>query len=357
MNEMTASLRVATSGNSARVLIVDDSLVMRSLVERHLELASGFKVVGSVAGAGQALSFLASNRVDLVILDIEMPNRSGLDALPDILHRANGARVLVMSGLCNEGGPAAVKALALGACDTLEKPGRHIYSQAFGATLVERLRALALAPNSKAHETFKLARVKPKVSALECLAVGASTGGIGALHQFLENLDSRIDAPILLTQHLPEAFMPFLAKQLADMGLRRVEVAVHGARLDRGCIYVAPGNANLICKSSGGRTRIQLSNDWNQSRYLPAVDPMLISVAECFGHSAAGVVLSGMGVDGLIGAKALADVGAPVYVQCPDTSVVWGMPGAIAKAGLATAVMTPGQIAEYIAACWLEPQP
>ena len=356
MNDMSATKRMTSVGHCVRVLIVDDSLVMRSVVERHLELAPGFLVVGSVPGASQALNFLANNSVDVVILDIEMPNRSGLDALPDILERANGARVLVMSSLCKEGGPAVLQALALGACDTLEKPGRQIYSQMFGTTLIERLETLTSVRKPDQREPVKLARTGPQVSALECLAIGASTGGIGALHEFLDRLDGRIDAPILLTQHLPDAFMPFLAKQLCDLGVRQVQVAEHGTILEKGFIYVAPGNANLTCQKSGGGIRIALSTDWNQTRYLPAVDPMLMSVAKCYGHAAAGVVLSGMGADGLLGARAMVDVGAPVYVQCPDTSVVWGMPGAIAKAGLATAVMAPGQIAEYIATCWLEPQ-
>lgn len=341
----------------SRVLIVDDSLVMRSIIQRIVEQAPGFSVCASLASAQAALDFLATETADIILLDIEMPRRSGLDALPDLIAASKQARILVLSSHCTDGAPATLKALALGASDTLSKPDHQFYPQSFIAALHEKLRILGDAARFS-RQAMPPVAARPVAShgTLDCIAIGSSTGGISAIHELLRGLDAGIDAPILVTQHLPPDFIPFLVRHIADLGLRPVHQAQDGAVLQRGHIYCAPGTAHLGLQHSGGQTRIALIPEWPGTAYKPSVDPMFAAVAECFGANGAGVMLSGMGADGLSGARLLAATGAPIYVQDAQSSTVWGMPGAIARDGLASVILPPAGIARFIANCWLEPK-
>lgn len=360
--EPRAGARRASPGlpdaqHSSRVLIVDDSLVMRSIVQRVVEQAPGFKVCASLPSAQAALDFLSTNAADIILLDIEMPRRSGLDALPDLIAASNQARILVLSSHCRKGAPATLKALALGASDTLSKPDRQFFPDSFTKALHEKLRVLGEAARfSRQAMPPVLARPVVTHSALDCIAIGSSTGGIRAIHELLSNLDPLLDAPILITQHLPPDFIPFLVRHIGDLGLRPVHQAQDGAILQRGHIYCAPGNAHLGLRAIGDDTGIALISDWPGTAYKPSVDPMFTAVARCFGAASAGVMLSGMGADGLAGAQLLADQGAPIYAQDAQSSTVWGMPGAIARAGLASVILPPAGIARFIADCWLEPK-
>ena len=184
---------------------------------------------------------------------------------------------------------------------------------------------------------------------VECIAIGASTGGIHALSGLLRNLPESVDAPILITQHLPPTFMRFFAAQVAELSGRPCEVAHSGVRLRKSHILVAPGQGHLLVERRGVSARISIGHDRAVSGCTPSVDPMFASAADHFGPSLVGVVLSGMGKDGLLGADRLAEVGADLFAQNRDSSVVWGMPGAVALAGLASAVLPPLQIADMIA--------
>ncbi|MBA1374824.1 MAG: response regulator [Blastomonas sp.] len=347
--------RAMPHGAQSRVLIVDDSLVTRSIIQRIVESLSGFEVAASVPSAEAALDFLTQHGVDIIILDIEMPNRDGLDALPDLLQRSQQACILVLSSHCGDGAPASIRALALGASDTLSKPDRQFYSREFVAALHQRLQLLADGRRSR-HDPVPVVLARPALTLcpLQCIAIGSSTGGIPAIHQLLTALDPRVDAPILITQHLPTDFMPHFVRHIDELKLRPVSMAVQGARLQRGHIYCAPGDAHLGLERADGQVRINLLPDWPASAYKPSVDPMMQAVARWFGASGAGVMLSGMGSDGLAGARALAEQGAPVYVQDIETSTVWGMPGSVARAGLASVILPPAGIAGFIADCWLE---
>ena len=181
------------------------------------------------------------------------------------------------------------------------------------------------------------------------MAIGASTGGLHALSDLLRALPPSFGAPILITQHLPQSFMNIFATQVQEMSGRPTSVARVGLPLARGRILVAPGDGHLSVEMSGGMPRVRITAERAPSGCLPSVDPMLASVAEAFGRTAIGVVLSGMGRDGLIGAEVLAHAGADVFVQDRTSSVVWGMPGAVAQAGLATAMLPPFQIADLLA--------
>ncbi len=348
-------LRAASQAVDSRVLIVDDSLVTRSILQRIVESLPGLELATSVASAAAALAYLQNGTTDIIILDIEMPGRNGLEALPDLLSASHQARILVLSSHCGDGAPASLKALALGASDTLAKPERQFYSQDFIQALHQRLQLLSEDRLTR-HTAVPVVLTRPVnlPCPLQCIAIGSSTGGIPAIHTLLSALDPRVDAPILITQHLPAEFMPHFVRHIDELGLRPVSLASQGTPLKRGHIYCAPGDAHLGLERAEGQVRITLLREWPASAYKPSVDPMLEAVARCFGSSGAGVMLSGMGSDGLAGARALAEAGAPIYVQDIETSTVWGMPGSVARAGLASVVLPPAGIARFIADCWLE---
>lgn len=340
------------SARTVRVMLVDDSLVVRSILERIIDQRPGLQICASVASAHDALAFLAREPIDVVVLDIEMPGMNGIDALPHILARAAHARVLILSSNCVEGGPAAIEALALGASDTLAKPGRGSFSGRFAEVLTDRIMSLGHQPDYPAPIPIAERRVLPPVAIaidsdqpIECIAVAASTGGIPAFANFLANLDPRITAPILLTQHLPDAFMEFYARQIATMTARRVCVAETGMAVERGHIYLAPGDAHLRVVVNGRRNEIALDRRAVDNGCCPSADPMLDSVADVYGKSGVAVVLSGMGRDGVIGAARLKDAGGTIFAQAPESCVIWGMPGAVAKAGIAAATLNPDAIA------------
>jgi two-component system chemotaxis response regulator CheB len=344
---------VLPAPRDVRVMLVDDSLVVRSILERIIEQSAGLTVCASVASAHDALAYLACEPVDVVVLDIEMPGMNGITALPLILDRAEKARVLILSSNCVEGGPAAIEALALGASDTLAKPGRGSFSGRFAEVLTERIRTLGQQPQ---HGIGVIRAAAPAAIApapvaidtdqpLECIAVAASTGGIPAFTSFLSHLDPRITAPILLTQHLPDAFMEFYAKQIATMTARKVVVAAAGMLVEKNHIYLAPGDAHLVVVGQGRRREIALDRRPVANGCCPSADPMFDSLADVYGPRAAAVVLSGMGRDGADGAARLKEAGGTVFAQAPESCVIWGMPGAVAKAGIAAATLNPDAIA------------
>lgn len=340
------------AARATRVMLVDDSLVVRSILERIVDQHPGLTVCASVASAQDALAYLATEPVDVVVLDIEMPGMNGMDALPHILSSAAKARVLILSSNCVEGGPAAIEALALGASDTLAKPGRGSFSGQFADVLIERLLTLGDQPPFPAAISAAPRRfvAPPPVAAvgdkaIECIAVAASTGGIPAFTNFLAHLSPDISAPILLTQHLPDAFMEFYARQIAMMTSRKVCVATAAMRVEPDHIYLAPGDAHLVVAGNGRRTEIILDRRPVDNGCCPSADPMLDSVADVYGAGGVAVILSGMGRDGANGAERLRNAGGTIFAQAPESCVIWGMPGAVAKAGIASATLNPDAIA------------
>lgn len=340
--------RSAEARRAIRVMIVDDSIVARSMFARMLE-GRAFEIVAAVSNAMQAIDLLAIHKVDIVLLDVEMPGIDGLTALPLILEASDGAHVLVVSSACDEGAAATVKALTLGAADTLLKPGAGALAGCFAETLVDRLLRIGLAlrtvgpaPHSNSHCEA------PHRGLIECLAIGASTGGPHALSAFFGALPALFDVPILVTQHLPAQFMPYFAAQLQDLTGRKATVARNGAPLCPGELLIAPGDAHLCLSRTAGGIRVRLDRTPAASGCLPSVDLMFAAVAETFASSAVGVVLSGMGRDGVIGAADIASAGGELLVQDAASSVVWGMPGAISAAGLACTVLPPAFIAQRL---------
>jgi two-component system chemotaxis response regulator CheB len=341
-----ARARLAERRDSPRILIVDDSVVARAVIARAIELSGRFTVVGAVPHARAALAFLENNRADGILLDIEMPGVDGLTALPDLIAAGAGAKVLIVSSSCADGAAATIEALSLGAADTLVKPDIGDFAGRFSTVLDEKLTRL--------FETTPAALSVPLATdyaggGFDIVAIGASTGGIHALSQLLREIPPSFPLPILITQHLPESFMPYFAAQVAVLAGRACDVATDHMRIRPGRVIVAPGSAHIRCVAMGDGAAIRLSSDPARSGCMPSVDPMFDSLAEIFGARALAIVLSGMGRDGSDGAQRIIDRGGSVVVQDQASSVVWGMPGAVATNGTACAIMTPAEIGKMIA--------
>jgi two-component system, chemotaxis family, protein-glutamate methylesterase/glutaminase len=349
MTALTQIPRKLPSADSRqiRVMLVDDSQVARSIFSRLLSGGDGLAVVAEASDSAEALAQLRTIEVDVILLDIEMPKRSGLEALPEIMLAANGARIIVVSSFVQENGPAAIQALSLGACDTLAKPGRTGFGGGFSERLVEKVTRLGRSGRKLCHQDFS--RLDPfELSKPECIAIGASTGGIPVIYRLIQSLDPQLDCPIFIVQHLPDAFMDFFARQLTSYTSRNVSVATSGAKVQAGHIYVAPGAAHLVCRRANGKVYLDHVSHYSGSRYCPSVDALFASVAEVYGQGALAIVLSGMGNDGVAGARQLSAKNATILAQDPESSVVWGMPGAIARENLANAILSPAELANLL---------
>ena len=332
-----------------RLMIVDDSTVARAVLSRMVESDGGFEIAAVAGTAEDAIDALAHVEVDVVLLDLQMPGAGGLKMLPRILDAARGARVIIVSSQAEDGAQVTVSALALGAADTLPKPGLGRFNGQFSQVLLAKLRALGAAEQGASRQGRGAPLRAMATEPMQLLAVGASTGGIHALGQMFAALPPRIGVPILVTQHLPAAFMSVFARQLGAAAKRTALVAQDGAALERDVILVAPGDAHLTVENRAGRAVVRLDRRSASSGCLPSVDPMLSSVADFYGATGAGVILSGMGRDGLLGAARLVKAGGSVLAQDEATSAVWGMPKAVTDAGLACAVLPPDKIARRVA--------
>ena len=344
-------------GRRQRLMIVDDSIVARAVLGRMIESDGGFEIV-AVAGTGEdAVKLLGEVRVDVILLDLEMPGAGGLKSIPLILAAARGAQVLIVSSQADDGAEETVAALALGAADTLPKPGTGRFNGRFSEILMSKVRALGCvdfvpgpAVPHGAPPLHPVTRGPAMADApLGLLAIGASTGGIHAVANLFEALPAEIHVPILVTQHLPAAFMAVFARQLSAASGRLATVAEDGMRLVPDQIFIAPGTAHLNLDSQRDRLIVRLSNQRMSSGCLPSVDPMLSTAASVLGSRALGVILTGMGRDGVEGAARLVAAGGSVIAQDEGSSAVWGMPRAVVDAGLACAVLPPAKIARRIA--------
>lgn len=336
-----------------KLMIVDDSMVARAVLSRMIDADGNFEIAGVAGTAEDAIEALGQVMVDIVLLDLEMPGVGGLKSIPRILEAAKGAKVLIVSSQAEEGAEETVAALALGAADTLPKPGTGRFNGRFSEVLLGKLRELGYAERTAPRVSAAIAPAnllrQPSDQPLQLLAIGASTGGIHALGAFFAALPKRIGVPILVTQHLPPAFMTVFARQLSVAAGREAVVAEDGTELLPDRIVIAPGEAHLLVDEVGGKLVARLLQTKVTSGCMPSVDPMLASAGKILGGGALGVILTGMGRDGAEGAKRLVEAGGAVMAQDEQSSAVWGMPRAVADAGLACAVLPPDKLARRVA--------
>jgi two-component system, chemotaxis family, protein-glutamate methylesterase/glutaminase len=336
-------------------MIVDDSVVARAVLSRMVESDGAFEIAAVAGTAEDAVDALNQVHVDTILLDLEMPGAGGLRSIPRILDAAAGAHVMIVSSLAEDGAEQTIAALALGASDAIPKPGTGRFNGRFSEVLLSRLKALGYA--ERFDRTDAAAAPAPAFGAplramslepVRLLAIGASTGGIHALGSFFAALPPRIGVPILVTQHLPVPFMGVFARQLSIASRRETLVAEDGMPLLADRIIVAPGDAHLMVERRGDRAFARLDRNRSPSGCLPSLDPMLESAGAVFGAGALGVVLTGMGRDGVSGAARLVERGGSILAQDEASCAVWGMPRAVLEAGLVCGVMPPDKLARRI---------
>lgn len=326
-----------------RVMLVDDSLTVRTIFRRMVESDGAMEVAATASSGERAISQLKTDPVDVVLLDLEMPGMGGLEALPQILEAAPGTQVLVVSSLTEDGAQATVAALSTGAADTMLKPRPGGFNEDYRTQLLGKIRALG--GRGEAEQSAPAPAPAPKSEARtkrpEVVAVGASTGGIHALNLMLRTLTPDFDLPILITQHLPASFIPVFARQIEVASGRPTHIAEDGTEIRKGEIAIATGHGHMVVRRVGDRLIARNSSEPARSGCLPSVDPMLSSLADACDGRVLAIILSGMGRDGFLGAQTLVEAGGSVWAQNAETSAVWGMPGAVAKAGLTAHVAAP----------------
>jgi two-component system chemotaxis response regulator CheB len=361
---MSAALAQSVSPPASprtRVMVVDDSAVVRGLVSRWINESGQFDVVGTASNGKVAIDQIERTQPDIVLLDLDMPELDGIGTLPHLLKKRPQMSVIVVSTLTQRNADISLKCLSLGAVDCLAKPesSREVTtSTGFRAELINKLQALAGSRHRKHIGEPAATRVepsaprpplaRPRVAAVapRCLLIGASTGGPRAVTQVVTNLGLALQrVPVLIVQHMPPIFTGVFADQLrAQTGVMAREPE-HGEKLVPGNIYVAPGGRHMGLAKDGGQPVIRLDDGPAVNFCRPAVDVLFRDAAVVFGAAALAVVLTGMGSDGTNGAHALVEAGATVLAQDEATSTVWGMPGSIAKAGLAQEILPLDRIA------------
>ncbi len=340
-----------------RVLIVDDSAVIRSVIARTLEEQDGVEVVGKAVNGQLGVESVAELNPDIVILDIEMPVMDGITALPLILKEKPGVRVLICSTLSARGADISIKALSLGAADCLLKPDSSEISAAetFKKDLVRVVRGLmpgkwqpkAAVPSAMPSSSQITLRKHPGILAPKILAIGSSTGGPKVLMDVMAGLKD-LPIPIVITQHMPKTFTALLAQHIQQKaGIPCVE-GQPGDILKPGHAYVAPGGYHMVFEKRGEDVCIQTNEDPPENFCRPSVNPMLRSLLPIYKDRILCVILTGMGNDGSQVCEDLVKQGGQVIAQDEATSVVWGMPGAVATAGLCSAVLPDYKISEKI---------
>ncbi|WP_019962283.1 protein-glutamate methylesterase/protein-glutamine glutaminase [Woodsholea maritima] len=325
------------------VIVVDDSAVVRGLVSRWIDADERFQVLATCSDGEQGVKKAQELQPDLVILDVEMPRMDGLTALPLILKASPRSKVVMASSLTRKGGEITIKALSLGAADYAPKPeaGRVAGADAYRKELLDKLAALS--PRRAAPVMARAANIpvstRPVVRSKPSLvAIGSSTGGPQALREVIGSLQGIRDVPVVITQHMPKLFTAILAEHLTKAGMPCKE-ATDGEILKGGHAYIAPGDWHMTIHGSPGAFKAKLDQGPQVNFCRPAVDPMFKTAADAAGKSLLAIVLTGMGADGREGARVIRNVGGQVIVQDQATSVVWGMPGAVAEAGLADMIL------------------
>ncbi len=382
-----------------KVMLVDDSAVIRGLFSRWLEADGAIQVVAYAANGVQALKELSRHEIDVIVLDIEMPEMDGMQTLPRILQARPDIKVIMACTPSHQQAEISLKALESGAADYILKPASSKELQndlLFRRELIEKIKALAAARRRKqgiasAHKSFpssstekqtrssRASRISeiqrnhtsttqsgpassdrlysnkpitlrtPAKERPEILAVGSSTGGPQALFTLFSALQGHLSVPVVITQHMPADFTSILTEHLSRVTRGICKEGEDGEELVAGNIYLAPGDHHMLVTRRGPRVVIKITRDPPENFCRPAVDPMMRSLKAAYNDRVLAVILTGMGQDGLKGCQVLADAGCTILAQDEASSVVWGMPGAVATNGLCSAILPLEKIGPVIA--------
>lgn len=379
-----------------RVMVVDDAVVIRKILSDMLNTHPNIEVVGTANNGRYALSKLSALKPDLIVLDVEMPEMDGLETLTEIRKIHPRLPVIMFSGHTQAGAETTMEALHRGASDFVTKPtGMSSMGDALSQVrdqLVPRVLALCKKPGDVSGTSRPAIRLPTEPAAAtaaptrspeqvvrssepaapravpassptsiphvtrppavrgrcDIVAIGVSTGGPNALAEVIPQIPKNFPVPIVIVQHMPPMFTRMLAERLASKSQINVVEGAAGMVLAAGCAYIAPGDWHMLIERFSGGLRLKMNQGPQENSCRPAVDPLFRSVAETCGANVVSVILTGMGSDGTIGGKAIRDAGGQLIAQDQATSVVWGMPGSVVKAGLAEQVLPLAQIAAEI---------
>jgi two-component system chemotaxis response regulator CheB len=352
------------------VVVADDSALVRRLVSGVLNAAPDIRVIGVAHDGAQAIERVAELQPDLLTLDVEMPVMDGLTAMRELHRRFPRLPVIMVSTLTQQGAAITLDALTAGARDYVTKPTNSTSLadslDDLRGQLIPRVRALTVRrtpsrpplltpqppprtlPGRPAPPT---AREKRRASAhpTQVIAIGSSTGGPDALARVLGSITELPSVPIVAVQHMPPVFTAMLAQRLSRLGPVSVQEAEDGQQLSPGVMYLAPGGRHLEVQRRGAGVITHLHDKDPENYSRPSVDVLFRSVADVYPGSAIGVILTGMGHDGRAGCERMAAGGSMIVAQDQDSSVVWGMPGAVTEAGLADAVLNLDKVGSFLA--------
>jgi two-component system chemotaxis response regulator CheB len=334
-----------------RVLVVDDSVVVRRLITHGLAEDPEIEVVGSAADGLIALKMVPLVRPDVITLDIEMPHMDGIETLRRVRALHPHVRVIMFSSLSEKGAAVTLEALSIGANDYVTKPaGANLDASVaqLRAELLPRIKQFFSSRRRADGEVSRRSfapRAARACNPCDVVAVGVSTGGPTALAQFVPAIPDTFRPPILVVQHMPPIFTRLLAERLQSLTRLLVREADHGMSVDPGSIYIAPGDFHMRVVKQGQKRHLELDKGQQENYCRPAVDVLFRSVSESYGANSIAVVLTGMGQDGRLGAERMREAGSWVIAQDEASSVVWGMPGAVVRAGLADSVLELSRIA------------
>jgi two-component system chemotaxis response regulator CheB len=376
---MSLALAPAPAAGPARrirVMVVDDAVVVRGFFARWVEAEPDLELVASLRTGRDAVSQLERTDPDVVVLDVEMPELDGIAALPLLLAKKRDLIVIMASTVTRRNAEISLRALSLGAADYIPKPStdREVTASAtFRGELIDKIRQLGLRakrfrqipPREKPalaartpvqphplhlhhHADHAPIELRPMpLTPPRVLLIGSSTGGPQALNTLIAQIGSVIErVPVLVTQHMPPTFTAILAEHLARIGKCPVHEGQHGETIHAGTVYLAPGGKHLTVRHDGKDVSPVIAIDDGPliNFCKPSVDPMFSTAAAVWGSKALALMLTGMGADGLSGARTIVAAGGHVLAQDEATSVVWGMPGQVAHAGLCSAVLPLNEI-------------
>jgi two-component system, chemotaxis family, protein-glutamate methylesterase/glutaminase len=380
---MSVALASSSTSNTMRqeplrVMVVDDSVVIRGLIARWIAAESDMVVVASLRTGLDAVNQIERANPDVAVLDIEMPELDGISALPQLLAKKRNLIIIMASTLTRRNAEISFKALSLGASDYIPKPEstrEPAAAETFHHDLIQKIRSLG----AKVRRTVPATPSPPLAPALErsrepvprspmgqvaqpqlmrrafstqaprVLLIGSSTGGPQALMALVTDLGPVIDRfPVLITQHMPPTFTTILAEHLARSSQRPAHEGIDGEIVKAGTIYLAPGGRHMRVVRHGAEAAIALDDGMPVNFCKPAVDPLFTSAIDVWQGGVLAVVLTGMGSDGMRGGKEIVAAGGSVIAQDEASSVVWGMPGAAANAGICAAVLPLNQIAQKL---------
>jgi two-component system chemotaxis response regulator CheB len=346
-----------------RILVVDDSVVVRRMVSDALDTDPQLEVAGTAANGKIALAKIPQVNPDIVILDVEMPELDGIGALVEIRKTLRALPVIMYSTLTQRGAEATLEALSKGATDYVTKPS-NVGSAAQGlecirTQLIPKIkaicgRALGLPLPSPLAPTIAPNTLSPRWAfprreeRIDIVAIGVSTGGPNALASLMPTLPRHFPVPVVIVQHMPPVFTRLLAERLAAKAQLDVQEGRMGAILEPGCAWIAPGDYHMVVATERHQTILRTYQGPAENSCRPAVDVLFHSVADAFKPHVLGVVMTGMGQDGLRGCEYIRELGGQVLAQDQASSVVWGMPGFVANAGLADKVLPLDQLGPEI---------